>query len=311
MMKKTLSFVMLGFFASTLIASLDPDLPPPKIPIREPTPVRGFPIDDVTLRGQIFDFIDNIWLSRQTSEDLLLGIQGIAKEGGVTHERMTKMLENIVREGMRELETAEYDSTEYWEAISKVVEPIQMLSVFHGPNTVKLLTDCARFGKAGRTVAMMSYVHIVGAVEAIPLLAEVLIGEIVEKSGKDLNPHRGALFDILQKSAQKLTSEKKDDDALKVYIFFISLAIMECEPNAAAKLDRILCAGLPDYATSFDREKAIGKFADLPMNTDYFKNIRDEIRKVPANKRRDYGKQPLRIPKESEKEIKIMLPPPR
>ena len=308
-MKKILIFLVLGFLTSVLMASLDPDFPPPKIPTREPTPVQGFPVDDVTLRGQIFDIIDDIWLSRQTAEDFLLGIQGVAKRGGVTPERMTEMLECIIREGQHELRTAEKDSPAHWNALRKVIEPIQMLSVFHGPNTIALLQECARSEKGGRTSAMRTYISIVGAVDALPFLGEVLVGEFVAKKGKDLNPYRGSIFTCLQDAAKKLGSENKDDGALKVYIFLMGMAILECEPNAAAQLDHILCSALPDYATSIQREQAIGKIADLPLNTDHFKKIKTEISKIPDNKRRDYNKQPLREVREAEVH-KIMIPAP-
>ena len=307
-MKKLLTFLALVFLFSPLKAlelELDGDS---GLPFRKPTSITEIPVDDTTLRGLIFDVVDNIWLDIHTNQDFIGRTKGIARKGGVAPERMAKMLESIVREGLREMRTAEKGTAEYSAAAIKIVEPVEMLSVFHGPDTPALLEECARLGKAGSISAMKTYVDIVGAVESIPLLGEVLIGEVVAKGGKNLNPHRGGLFESLQKSAQKLESEKKEDDALKVYIFLLGLAFIEYEPNTAVKLDRILCAGLPDYATSFDREKIIGKFADLPMNTDYFKNLRSEIRKVPANNRRDYNKQPLRVPKESEKEIKIMLP---
>ena len=308
-MKRSLVFFVSGIITPTLLAlSLDPKREDHGIPIRKPTPIKEIPLDDATLRGVIFDLVDNIWLDIHTGEDVLLGIQSIAKEGGVTPERMTKMLESIVREGLREMQKAERGSAEYSAAAAKVVEPVEMLNVFHGPDTLALVKECARSGHGGCVSAMKTYINLVGAVEALPFLGEILIGEIVAKGGKDLNPHRGGLFKSLQNAANNLAKENKNDDALKIYIFLMGLAIMECEPNAAVKLDQILCSGLPDYATSIEREKAIGKFADFPMNTDYFKNIKAEIIKVPVSKRRDYSKQPLRVPKESEKEIKIMLP---
>ena len=299
-MKKTLVFLALGFVTSVLMASLDPDFPPPKIPTREPTPVQGFPVDDVTLRGQIFDIIDDIWLSRQTAEDFLLGIQGVAKRGGVTPERMTKMLERIIREGQQELKTAEKDSPEHWNALRKVIEPIRMLSVFHGPDTIALLQECARSEKGGRTSAMRTYISIVGAVDALPFIGEILIGEIVAKKRKDSNPYRGSIFECLEDAAKKLANANKDDDVLKVYIFLMGIALLEYEPNAAAKLDHILCSALSDYVTSVQRAQTIEKIAYLPVDSDYFKKVKTEISKTPVSKRRDYTKQPLKRVNELE-----------
>ena len=308
-MKKLLVLFAFGFLCTSLMASLDPDVPPPKVPTREPTPVQGFPIDDATLRGQIFDLLDDIWLNIETNEGFLDGIKSIAKDGGVTPERMTKMLESIVREGLRDMKTAKKGSTEYSAATAKLDEPVLMLRVFHGPDTLALLRECALAkDNRGTVEALKTYIHIAGAVEAMPLVWEVFIGEIVEKRGSDLNPLRRGVYTSLQQVAEKLRREGKGDDFNKVYIGLMGMAKVECEPNAAYLLDQILCSGHPDYATSIDREKAIEKFLDMRLNLDYFKNIKTEVTKIPANKRRDYNKQPLRVPKESEKEIKIMLP---
>ena len=313
-MKKSLAFLTLGFLTSALMASLDPDIPPPKVPVREPTPIQGFPINDATLRGQIFDLIDDIWLNIETEEGFLFGVKDIAQKGGVTPERMTKMLESIVREGLRELEKTEKGTAEYTAARTKVIEPVQMLSVFPGPNTLALLKECALAEKGGRTSAMKSYISIAGAVESIPFLAEIIVGEAFAnkvQGKRDLNPYRASIVDTLHSAAKKLEAENKKDDALQVYIFLKAMAWTETEPNTAYKLDQILCATLPDYSTSFEREQNIEQFADLQMNTDYFKNIKAELSKVPANRRRDYEKQPLRQVKESEMRTILLRMPPR
>ena len=309
-MKKALTFFVLGFIVPSLLAlSLDPKREDHGIPIRKPIPIKEIPLDDATLRGVILDLADNIWLDIHSREDVLLSIQSIAKEGGVTSERMTKMLESIVREGLRDMKKEKKGSVEYAAATAKLDDPVLMLSVFPGPDTLALLRECALSQDNRATVeALKAYIHVAGAVDAIPLILEIFVGEIVTKSGKDLNPLRNGVYTSLQRAAEKLASENKDDDVKKIYISLVGMAMIECEPNAAFQLDQILCAGLPDYATSIEREKAIEKFLNMGLNTDYFKNVKAEITKVPASKRRDYSKQPLRVPKESEKEIKIMLP---
>ena len=309
-MKTSLTLLCLALLTPALMAlTLDPD-GDPVVPLRKPTLITETPVDDSTLRGLIFDVIDNIWLDIHTTEDFLARTKGIARKGSVTPERMTGMLEGIVREGLSDLEKAKKDSAESSLAKKNVIGSVQMMTIFHGPDTVALLKECARSEKGGRTSAMRTYINIVGAVDALPFLGEVLVGEFAAKKGKDLNPYRSSIFDSLHDDAKKLASENKDDDALKVYIFLMGMAILEHEPNAAAQLDHILCSALPDYATSIQREQAIGKIADLPLNSDHFKKIKTEISKVPANKRRDYNKQPLRVVKESEvKEFRIMEPP--
>ena len=306
-MKNVLVLITLVFSVPTLMAeTLMPG--DPGGPWREPTPIKETPVDDATLRSLIFDGIDNIWRDIHTEEDLFAYARAVANRGGVTSERMTKMLESLVREGLQEIEKAKMESEAYWAALRKTVEPIRMLSVFPGSNTPALLRECALSKKGGSIAAMRAYIDVMGAVDASPLLLEVLIGEVVEKGGKDLNPHRIGIFRHLQEAANKLAKENKDDDVKQVYVVLMVFALMEFEPNTAGVLDQMLCEGLPDYATSFDREKAIEKFVDMPMNTDYFKNIKAEVRKIPADKRRDFKKNPLRIPKKSEKTFEIKLP---
>ena len=305
-MKKQLVFVTLNFLTSALMAVLiDPDVGESTgLPIREPTQIKELPLDDATLKGVILDFADNIWLDHRSEEDILNGIRGIAKEYDIPPERMTMMLENIVREGLRDMKIQKKDSLEYSDAKAKTVEPVRMLGVFHGPNTIALVKECAQSEDGGRISALKTYIQIVGAVEAMPFILEVFAKELLAKSGNDMNPFRIGVFKDLHRAAQKLKAENKNDDADFVYTALIAFAFLEFEPNTAVQLDQILCSALPDYASSIDREKSIEKFLDKGYNTDYFKNVRNEINKIPAKQRRDYGKQPL--VKNPPKEIKTI-----
>lgn len=307
-MKKLPILLTLGLLTVMGMASLDPNVPLPKVPKREPTPIQGFPIDDTTLRGQIFDLLDDIWLNIETIEGYLEGVRNIAKNGGVTPERMTKMLESIVREGLRDMKKEKKGSVEYLAATAKLDEPVLMLRVFNGPDTPALLRECALAGDNRGTVeALKTHIYIAGVVEAQPLILEVFTKELVAKKGIDINPLRIGVLKELHRAAKKLESEGgKEDDVNGVYVVLIALAQMECEPNTALQLDQILCSTLPDYSTSFDREKAIGKFLTMGLNTDYFKNIKAEVNKIPAEKRRDYVKQPLiKNPPKEMKTIRI------
>jgi len=292
-MKKLLALSLMGFLIPVLMAlTLEPD--DPGEPIRPPTPINGHPFDDKTLRGVILDLADDIWLNIHSDEDIFIGIKSIAKNGGVTPERMTKMLESIVREGLRDMKKETKGSDEYSFAAAKLDEPVLMLRIFNGPNTLALLEECA-LSKDDRGVveALKTYIHIAGAVEALPLILKTFTDELLAKNGKGMNPVRNGVFKELQNAAIKLKNEGKNEDANKVYTALIAFAYLEFEPNTARQLDQILCSDLPDYSTSIEREQSIEKFLGMGLNTDYFKNIKSEIGKVQAGKRRDYSKMPL------------------
>ena len=265
--------------------------------IKAPIPMPDLPISDEILRRQVLGQTNVIFPDRPLTGNWVADWNNFVELGDIAPERITKTIEGLIREILHDMKKAGKDSEVFPIGRTKLRRLFNFLQVFklYGPNTFAVLKECASAKIDDRVTidALCAIIHAVGAVEALPIIGDIFIEEVQARNGKGFNFNNYEVYAALRRAAKELIEEGKEDDARKVYTVLIGLTRIEYQPTPALSLDNILCSDLPDYATSANREYVLSFFEDKEWGADRVRNALAEIRKVPANKRRDYGKQPL------------------
>ena len=218
-------------------------------------------------------------------------------ESGIPQERVTEILEGIVRENLPVLEKLWEEklprfssgiSDSYLRAQYAVCDPIFMLREFPGPNTLALFRECASFiDHAVSLTAIETYIALEGG-DSVPFLKELLEKNITWNSW--LAQHlRGVIRD--------LKKQGRDEDVEKFHAFLLEQLQMEPSWNSVEELDGTLCVTLDDYPKSLQRAQAMQRFANMPDTIDWrvarqsHSAIQAQVDAVPADQRVDLSKR--------------------
>jgi len=238
-------------------------------------------IADASSRGRLLEFIK----PKDERKRIL--------ESGVPPERVTEMLEDIVRKGKSAMEKFR---EEKWEAYFRGWLPesyriaeysasysLILLREFPGPNTLALLRECAPFeDQLISPTAIETYIALAGG-DSVPFLRE-----LIEKNQhviKIITPHLGGVISDLKKKG-------RNDDVEKFHALMLEQLRVQSW-TAAERLDAVLCATLDGYIQSVQRVQLAQKHINSENNfaREGFAKIKAEVDAVPADKRVDLSKR--------------------
>gem|GEM_PF-2549604 len=242
--------------------------------------------DDATLKGLILNFVCDTHeppLDEQKEEGWRRPtVQDVAAWHDVSPERMTRVLEELVRERLSDMKEAKGDRKTI--AHTDVHILLQAFKTFHGINTLALLRECAL--SYGFHSAVESYVHILGGGgDSADFLQEV--------QAKGYIPTNRLFYNFLRDTAINLREKKQNDEAEKFYAAMLNMIRREQDAGNADNMDKALCASLDGYAQSVQREQVAQRFV-TSLNVwvrNRFEAIKTEIGAVPADKRIDLSKR--------------------
>ena len=136
--------------------------------------------------------------------------ESIAKAHNISNERMTKVLEEIVRENLPAIKNGTGRTL-------NVFPLIQNMQIFHGTNTVALLKECMAtpldpIHDSIFRDAVETYVVIAGA-ESIPFFREAIENKRLDEK------RRSFVYVHLEIATDKLKEKNKTDDVEKINAF--------------------------------------------------------------------------------------------
>jgi len=285
-MKKILAIMTLGFSAFTMSAS---ELPPPDL-----TPL----IEKILSLSGIAPPYTNL---ASNVEELTLAHE-------IPRERMTKVLESIIREGLADLEKMDDPRShhhDYEGAFVYVISPMQMLQGLNETNSfIALLRECVLSRNGSVFVfATSTYVTIVGT-DAIPLLREAI--ETRLSKCKPYETARLSLYNFFGGGTnasvyagfiREFKEKHPSSEADKFYAFMIDMAQTENNPFSIVAIDEALCHALSDYKHSVQRERISERGATIASNLnsfavhEAFRKMRSKVEEVPSDKRTDLSKR--------------------
>ena len=148
--------------------------------------------------------------------------QDIVNEYNIPVERMTSILEEMIKENLAIFEKTPkpnpnvYDPKArdtYLTAAGNVSPLIEALSTFHNANTIALLHKCILVENADIFIEAMKIYIIIAGADSLPFLREVFTTKII-------NPKDITYFeDSMQVAVEKLREENKVADAEQITIF--------------------------------------------------------------------------------------------
>jgi len=201
----------------------------------------------------------------------------------IPHERMLKLIEEIIRERLPILRGVE---DEKYDLLEEVIAAIELLKIFHGPNTLALLKECAQIKDSWISLSIAETYILIQEEEgdSISFLKEL----------KETNnfPDKYAFCLFIEDIIADL-KEKNKNEAVENYLaFLLDLILTEEDPCDANQIDRLLCKILDGYPQSVQREQMTQIFLnfDDDWTRERFNEIKSEIEKLPADKRIDFSK---------------------
>ena len=216
--------------------------------------------------------------------------QEFANDLHIPPEGMVMLLEEIIRERLPALQQAAAAKEERYNNIAiEILGTVNMLKIFHGPNTLALLKDCVQTKDSGiNRNATETYIHLLGGKgDTVPFLHNV-----IEKKSLD-GYDRRMLYKNLNEVVLKLQQANQNDDMDKLHGFMLEMVRTEQDPSAFEALDDGLRSSLDNYSNSVQREQGIQKFlnSENEWTRNRFNEIKSEIEKVPVDKRTDLNRR--------------------
>jgi hypothetical protein len=203
-----------------------------------------------------------------------------AKTLGLAPEQVARELGNIVNDT---LAADESQSERY--VLSKMA--IDALGTLGDSASLPNLSKASRAKDRNRRIsAIRAYVGV--AQEDSLGLAE----EIVTNTNQWGPMERRILYERLAKCAKKTDDPALETKRSRVRRFLVDSAQTEADPDAAKKLDEVLCGISSSYKTSLQRESVAERFqnAKASVYADYFNGVLTELREIPTTGRTDVAK---------------------
>jgi len=222
-------------------------------------------------------------------------VQGIATVFKIPPERMAKILEEIIREGLSDMEKAEGDAKT--SPSHQVSAALRQLKDFRSPNTLKLIKECAIVSKNDRIrcTAVQAYIENANRDGGIvDFLREVVTeGHLSGMSRYEVYQSLGGIVGYKEGFLTELKVKNKNDDAEKLLVFMLDRVLVEQEWFGVYQLDSVLCINLDGYAQSIQRAQIVQKFVNSKHDwvRNRFGEIKAEIDKIPAGQRTDLSQR--------------------
>jgi hypothetical protein len=189
-------------------------------------------------------------------------------ETGIPQERVTEILENIIRTNvpvlakLRDEGGLKYFSggipEEYGTPQYRACYSLILLQEFSGPDTLALLRESASFRDLlVPHTAIYTYIALEGG-NSVPFLTEMIEKKIIGNS---------RLAQYLRGVLPDLKKQGRDEDIHKFHAFMLEQLQTEPSWNSVEQLDATLCLTLDGYAQSIQRKQAIERFANTEDNT--------------------------------------------
>jgi len=240
--------------------------------------------DDTVLKEVIFQRVCNTPIDRPPLGWRRSTVQEVARLGNIPPERMTRVLEEIVRERLADLGKA--DDSKKWDAPIVIRTILDQMSKFgfHGSDTPALLWECAKTADGDICEATAkAYLDISeGGEDSADFLRETLGRERGLRT-------RLKIYEALNNTLAKLKEKDRRDDLEKLQALMLDLIRVENYAYFLDGLDKTLCATLDGYAQSLQREQAIKKPLNITTDEvrDRLTEIKAEMDKIPPDKRTD------------------------
>ena len=244
-------------------------------------------LDDDTLKRRIFRAYDG-HLDPADEEGLTFHHKPeppeLANEYGISHERMARVLEEMIREHLPQL--TDKKTGGYGSPFIVLRGLLKNLETYQSANTLALLKECATsVNRDTRYHAVKTYATIAG-VESIPPLLEAI-------EAKRFTTEQGDFYGLLGKVVEELNEKNRDNDVEKILIFMLNMAQREDDNISVFHLDYVLCVSTKDYITSVQRTRLIQRFENDNDRAirDSLAHAKSELEKIPVNERTDLSKR--------------------
>jgi len=168
----------------------------------------------------------------ETIEYIFPTAESIATSLKIPPERMTRMLEEMLRDNLTIFEKTPVPTPgdrnaedKYNQAVLDVVPLVEGMQTFYGESTTNLLKKCVISSDEWISRnAVETYVVIAGA-ESFPFFREVIEKERLTPALRD------RLYQNLERVAVKLNDEKKTDEAVQITTFIQKMKQAQLEPK--------------------------------------------------------------------------------
>lgn len=230
--------------------------------------------------GNLRADIERILLVRGDDLDKRQLLVKYADDSKIDQEKVIKEIEKSVADLLGSHNTNRHD-------IILLKSGIYVLGKFNQASSLNVIKEATSHSESGvRIIAIISYTDI--ARENSLDLAK----EIIAKPDQFGMMERFVLYERLACYAQKAKDPILDAKRKAVCQFLVDNTQNETSPDAAKKLDELLCGISPAYKVSLQREFAATRFKDekVPIFRDYFNGVLNELQKVPAGDRADFTK---------------------
>ena len=204
---------------------------------------------------------------------------------GISSERMTRIIEEIIRERLPLLPEAK--GYKYVNLALEISGAARSLLTYHGPDTLALLKECVQTkNELICRSAIETYITLQeGEGDSVSFLREA--------TEKKCLYHKYLLRQFLEKIITTLKEKKKDEVVESYHVFLLEWILSEQIASDAEQLDHLLCATLDGYEQSLQHEQMTQKFLDSSNNLirKRFNEIKTEVEKIPVEKRTDLSKR--------------------
>ena len=224
---------------------------------------RDHPPSEVELKGMLY--ARGTWERQRISTSIRLWTaKDIADEYVIPYERMTEIVEDMIRKRLANPENKRRPENEHPGQESRGDEDpsvlyylVMDLRLLHGTNTLALLKECTLYPDSGvQGNAIVTYIRILeGGGDSVPFLRESI--------AKGLLPEGISFYYFFPDFIAKLKEKGQTEDVEKLHGFMLERLETEPEHHNVEQLDRVLCATLEGYEKSPRRQVAVERIATL------------------------------------------------
>lgn len=199
-----------------------------------------------------------------------------AKTSGLDLRHVARELDNIVSD------TLDAEPQSRRSILSKMA--LDALGTLGDSASLPILSKASTVGDRNRRISAIS--------AYVKLAQEDSLGfaeQIVANTNQWGPTERRILYERLAKCAKETDGQALETGRSRVRRFLVDSAQTEADPDAAKKLDEVLCDVSSTYKTSLQRESVAQRFqaAKASVYANYFGNVLTELRAIPPTGRTD------------------------